>query len=75
MEMLSVLNPAEQQRSKDLDSIKVDHKFFQFLAPTGAQGEAMLSVRACVCPSVRPFPQIMSSSKQASKQAGRQAGR
>ena len=44
-----------------------------FLAPTGALGEAMLSVRAF-------FPQIMSSSsilksKKAGKQAGKQASK
>ena len=39
-----------------------------FLAPTGAQGVKMLSVRA----SVRDIPKI---SKQAVKQAGKQAGR
>ena len=41
-------------------SEQVNH--IAFLAPTGAQEEAMLSVRACVRASVRPFPQIMSSS-------------
>ena len=46
--------------------------FGMFLAPTGALGVKMLSVRACVRPSGILFKQ---ASRQACKQAGKQASR
>ena len=55
---------------------------YLFLAPTGAQGVKMLSVRVCVRACVRPghyaqesSRKVLEGAKESSKQASRQAGR